>query len=171
MDSSFLGNQLEQNRIASLWCRLSKGRRWYKLQDERIHTSQEYSERQFAETFTFIFQIHLEGIVAGYSYNLRDRLGKEQLWSTVNSQLQADVEFIVQGKRFSSQGNSHCSQSRVSIRFPIHGRVPSLGFHWRAGTKVGQQRFIEIGLPLSAKDFEEFVSNYPFEKHQRWTGD
>ena len=33
----------------------------------------------FAETFTFIFQIHLEGIVAGYSYNLRDRLGKEQL--------------------------------------------------------------------------------------------
>ena len=56
----------------------------------------------FAEIFTFVFQIHLEGIVAGYSYNLRDRLGKDQLWSTVNNKLHADIEFIVQDKRFSA---------------------------------------------------------------------
>ena len=51
---------------------------------------------------TFAFQIHLEGIFAKYSYHPCDRLAKEQLWSAVRSKLHADVEFIVQDKRFSA---------------------------------------------------------------------
>ena len=51
---------------------------------------------------TFLFQIHLEGIVDGYSYYSCDHLAKNQLWATVNSKLHADVEFIVQDKRFSA---------------------------------------------------------------------
>ena len=50
----------------------------------------------------FVFQIHLKGIIDGYSYHPCDRLAKEQLWSVVNSKLHADVEFIVQDKRFSA---------------------------------------------------------------------
>ena len=54
------------------------------------------------ENLTFVFQIHLKGIVDGYSFNPCDRLAKEQFWSTVNSKLHADVEFIVKDKRFSA---------------------------------------------------------------------
>ena len=54
------------------------------------------------ENFTFVFEIHLKGIVDGYSYHPCDRLAKEQLWSAVNNKLHADVEFIVQDKRFSA---------------------------------------------------------------------
>ena len=50
----------------------------------------------------FTFQIYLEGIVPEYSFNACDRLGKDQLWSAVNSKLHADVEFIVQDKRFAA---------------------------------------------------------------------
>ena len=59
-------------------------------------------EGVIGETCTFLFQIHLKGIVTGYQYNPCDRLAKEQLWATVNSKLNADVEFIVQDKRFSA---------------------------------------------------------------------
>ena len=54
------------------------------------------------EKCTFVFQIHLEGIIAGSSYSPCDLLAKEQLWLTVNNKLRADVEFIVQDKRFSA---------------------------------------------------------------------
>ena len=54
------------------------------------------------EKCTFVFQIHFEGIVAGYSYCSFDPTAKDQLWSTVNNKLHADVEFIVQDKRFSA---------------------------------------------------------------------
>ena len=54
------------------------------------------------ENLTFVFQIHLEGIVDGFSFYPCDRLAKEQLWSAVNSKLHADVVFIVEDKRFSA---------------------------------------------------------------------
>ena len=61
----------------------------------------------------FCFQIHLEGIASGYSYNPCDRLGKEQLWATVNSKLHADVEFIVKDKLFSAHKAIIAARSRV----------------------------------------------------------
>ena len=54
------------------------------------------------EKCTFVFQIHLEGIVADYCYTPCDPLAKMQLWATVNSELHADVEFIVQDTRFAA---------------------------------------------------------------------
>ena len=54
------------------------------------------------ENFTFVFEIHLKGIVDGYSYHPCDRLAKEQFWSSINNTLHADVEFIVQDKRFTA---------------------------------------------------------------------
>ena len=54
------------------------------------------------ENLTFVFQIHLKGIVDGYSYHPCDRLAKEQFWSSINNKLHADVEFIVQDKRFTA---------------------------------------------------------------------
>ena len=65
------------------------------------------------ENFTFVFQIHLKGIVDGYSYHPCDRLAKEQLWSAVNNKLHSDVEFIVQDKRFSAH------KAILSARSPV----------------------------------------------------
>ena len=65
------------------------------------------------ENFTFVFEIHLKGIVDGYSYHPCDRLAKEQLWSAVNNKLHADVEFIVQDKRFSAH------KAILSARSPV----------------------------------------------------
>ena len=65
------------------------------------------------ENFAFLFQIHLEGIVAEYSYCPCDPLAKEQLWSTVSSKLYADVEFIVQDKRFAAHKSILAARSPV----------------------------------------------------------
>ena len=65
------------------------------------------------EKCSFVFQIHLEVIASGYSYNPCDRLGKEQLWATVNSKLHADVEFIVKDKLFSAHKAIIAARSRV----------------------------------------------------------
>ena len=65
------------------------------------------------ENFTFVFQIHIEGIIDGYSYYSCDRLAKDQLWSAVNNKLHADVEFIVQDKRFSAH------KAILSARSPV----------------------------------------------------
>ena len=65
------------------------------------------------ENFTFVFEIHLKGIVDGYSYHPCDRLAKDQLWSAVNNKLHADVEFIVQDKRFSAH------KAILSARSPV----------------------------------------------------
>ena len=65
------------------------------------------------ENLTFVFQIHLEGIVDGFSFYPCDRLAKEQLWSAVNSKLHADVEFIVEDKRFSAHKAILAARSSV----------------------------------------------------------
>ena len=65
------------------------------------------------ENFAFLFQIHLEGIVAEYSYCPCDPLAKEQLWSTVSSKLYADVDFIVQDKRFAAHKSILAARSPV----------------------------------------------------------
>jgi hypothetical protein len=44
-----------------------------------------------------VFRICIEGSVPGYSYQLSDRLAKDQLWAAaaVKSQNSVDVEFLV----------------------------------------------------------------------------
>jgi hypothetical protein len=47
------------------------------------------------------FRICIEGTVSGYSYELCDRLAKDQLWAALkNQQCLPDVEFIVMDKTF-----------------------------------------------------------------------
>jgi hypothetical protein len=50
---------------------------------------------------TFSFRICIEGSVPGYSYQLSDRLVKDQLWAaaTVKSQNSVDVEFLLNKKK------------------------------------------------------------------------
>jgi speckle-type POZ protein len=50
---------------------------------------------------TFSFRICIEGTDSGYSYQLCDRLAKDQLWAALKSQKHlADVEFVVKDKTF-----------------------------------------------------------------------
>jgi hypothetical protein len=50
---------------------------------------------------TFVFRICIEGTDPGYSYQLSDRLAKDQLWAALkNQQNLADVEFVVKDKTF-----------------------------------------------------------------------
>ena len=53
---------------------------------------------------TFVFRIHIDGSVPGYSYQLADRLAKEQLWAAVTEKNKnlVDVEIVVKGKTFSA---------------------------------------------------------------------
>ena len=59
--------------------------------------------KQVTGTSTFVFRICIEGSVPGYSYQLSDRLAKDQLWDAVikNKNL-ADVEFVMKDKTFSA---------------------------------------------------------------------
>jgi speckle-type POZ protein len=51
--------------------------------------------------WTAVFRICIEGTDPGYSYQLCDRLAKDQLWAALkNQQSLADVEFIVKDKTF-----------------------------------------------------------------------
>jgi speckle-type POZ protein len=61
--------------------------------------------KQFIGNGTFLFRIQMEGNVPSYSYQLSDRLAKNQLWdsATVNSQRSAvDVELNVRDRTFSA---------------------------------------------------------------------
>jgi hypothetical protein len=50
---------------------------------------------------TIVFRICIEGTDPGYSYQLSDRLAKDQLWAALkNQQNLADVELIVKDKSF-----------------------------------------------------------------------
>ena len=94
---------------------------------------------------TFLFQIHLEGIVTGYSYKLCDRLAKDQLWSAVNSKLHADVEFFVQDKRFSAHKAILAARSPV-FRAEFAQEEP----------KNANPYLIRIG-DVDASSFEQFL--------------
>jgi speckle-type POZ protein len=50
---------------------------------------------------TYVFRICIEGADPGYSYQLSDRLAKDQLWDALKSQQNlADLEFVVKDKTF-----------------------------------------------------------------------
>jgi speckle-type POZ protein len=52
-------------------------------------------------TLLLVFRICIEGTDPGYSYQLSDRLAKDQLWAALKNQLHlADVEFVLTDKSF-----------------------------------------------------------------------
>jgi hypothetical protein len=56
---------------------------------------------KFLGNYTFSFRICIEGTDSHYSYQLSDRLAKDQLWAALKNQRNlADVEFIVKNKTF-----------------------------------------------------------------------
>ena len=95
--------------------------------------------------FTFVFQIHLEGIVDDYTFKSCDRLAKEQLWSSVNSKLHTDAEFIVQDKRFSAH------KAILAARSPVFQAEFS-----REESKKDNPHHIQID-DVNASSFEQFL--------------
>ncbi|EFX74038.1 hypothetical protein DAPPUDRAFT_226949 [Daphnia pulex] len=58
-------------------------------------------EEKVLRNCTFVFRICIEGTDPGYSYQLCDRLAKDQIWAALtNEQNLADVELIVKDKTF-----------------------------------------------------------------------
>ena len=58
--------------------------------------------KQVNGSSTFVFRICIDGSVLGYSYQLSDRLAKDQLWAAVRNRNSEDVEFVVKGETFSA---------------------------------------------------------------------
>jgi hypothetical protein len=58
-------------------------------------------EEKVLGNYTFVFRICIKGTDPGYSYQLCDRLAKDQLWTALTCQQNlADVELIVKDKTF-----------------------------------------------------------------------
>ncbi len=56
--------------------------------------------KQVNGSSTFVFRICIDGSVLGYSYQLSDRLAKDQLWAAFRNRNSEDVEFVVKGETF-----------------------------------------------------------------------
>jgi hypothetical protein len=57
-------------------------------------------DKKIVGNCTFAFRICIGGSVSGYSYQLSDRLAKDQLWDALKNQNWTDVELIVKDKTF-----------------------------------------------------------------------
>jgi speckle-type POZ protein len=62
---------------------------------------------------TFVFRIWIEGAYPGYSYQLSDRLGKDQLWAAKEELNLADVDFVVKDTTFPAH------QAILAARSPV----------------------------------------------------
>jgi speckle-type POZ protein len=62
---------------------------------------------------TYMFRIWIEGAYPGYSYQLCDRLAKDQLWAAKEELNLADVDFVVKDKSFPAHKAILAARSRV----------------------------------------------------------
>ncbi|XP_046458912.1 uncharacterized protein LOC124205512 [Daphnia pulex] len=99
---------------------------------------------------SFVFRISIEGTDPSYSYQLSDRLAKDQLWATLqNQQHLADVELIVKDKTFPAH------KAILAARSPVFAAE----FEKKQPGKDGLQQIrIETGAePSTVLNFLHFV--------------
>jgi hypothetical protein len=70
--------------------------------------------KKFVGNYTLMFRICIGGTDTGYSYQLCDRLAKDQLWAALkNQQNMADIELLVKDKTFPVHKAILAARSRV----------------------------------------------------------
>jgi speckle-type POZ protein len=79
-----------------------------------LHLFKTLLDKKVVGNCTFAFRICIEGNVLSYSYQMSDRLAKDQLWAAFkNQQYLPDVEFIVKDRRISAHGAILVARSQV----------------------------------------------------------
>jgi speckle-type POZ protein len=99
---------------------------------------------------TFVFRIGIVGADSHYSYQLSDRLAKDQLWAALkNQQNLADVEFVVKDKTFPAH------KAILAARSPVFAAEFEKK---QPGKDVPQQIRIETGAePSTVLNFLHFM--------------
>ncbi len=113
---------------------------------------------------TFMFRICIEGTDSGYSYQLSDRLAKDQLWTALkNGQHLPDVEFIVKGKKLSANKAILAARSQVFAEEfekvqPVNGVPHQIRIDGaEPSTVLNFLHFIYTGEPMGTLADEELL--------------
>ena len=104
--------------------------------------------KQINGNCTFVFRISLEGTAYGYSYQLSDRLAKDQLWVAASKNKNGtDVEFVVKDKTFSAHKAILAARSKVfEAEFTEEQQVEDVPSH--PTEPSSKKRKINSGQPV-----------------------